>query len=261
MRGQALDTLRLENLGKSFSSVTAVHGVSLSIRPGEMVSVIGRSGAGKSTLLKLINRLSEPSWGRIFYGERNVTALAGSELFDWRSRCAMIFQGFHLSGRLDVATNVLIGRLRRTSTLRSLIGWFCDDDRLRAARVLEQVGLLDRALDRADRLSGGQMQRVAIARALVQEPAILLADEPISALDPESARLVMDSLQRINRSEGITVISNLHNLEAARDYSSRVIGMRDGEVVYDGEPGGLTPAAIRSIYGNSDENSATIPAA
>lgn len=261
MPGSSFEPLILGGLAKRFPAVVAVRDVSLRIEPGEMVSVIGRSGAGKSTLLKLINRLIEPTSGRLLYGARDLSEFSGKELRDWRSRCAMIFQHFHLTNRLDVVTNVLVGRLRYNSTLRTLVGWFPQADRLRAARVLERVQLLPKALERADRLSGGQMQRVAIARALVQEPAIVLADEPISALDPQSARRVMEILREINRVDGITVVCNLHNLEAARGYSTRIVGMRDGRVVYDGRPGGLGPAEIDTIYGDSHANQSAAPAA
>lgn len=261
MRRTGSEALCLEALTKSYPTVTAVRDVSLTIEPGEMVSIIGPSGAGKSTLLKLINRLLDPTSGRLLYGSRDIAALQGKELLDWRSRCAMIFQHFHLSSRLDVLTNVLIGRLRHNSTLRTLLGWFPESDRLRAARALDRVDLLPKALERADRLSGGQMQRVAIARALAQEPAVLLADEPISALDPNTARAVMEILREINRSDGITVICNLHNLEIAREYSTRIVGMRAGEVVCDGAPGGLGPAQSRLIYGHFENNRSAAPAA
>lgn len=245
------EQLRLEGLSKKYGPVSAVDGVTLTVEPGEFVSVIGLSGAGKTTLHKLINRLVDPTSGRILYGERDVSALTGRELLEWRSRCATIFQQFHLANRLDVATNVLMGRLRRNSTMRTLLGWFPREDRLLAARALERVGMLDRALERVDRLSGGQMQRVAIARALVQEPCVMLADEPISALDPCSARTVMETLQQINRTEGITVICNLHNLGAAHEYSTRIIGLHAGRVVYDGPPSALQPAETRLIYGEA----------
>ena len=249
MSADGLKALRLDALTKRYGSLTAVRELNLEIQPGEMVSVIGPSGAGKSTLLRLITRLLDPSSGRVLYGDRDVATLQGRELLEWRSRCGMVFQHFHLSGRLDVATNVLMGRLRHNSLWRTLGGWFPREDRLRAARALERVGLLDKALERADRLSGGQMQRVAVARALAQEPAILLADEPISALDPDSARGVMELLKDINSSDGVTVLCNLHNLEAARQYSTRIVGMREGTVVFDGLPERLGAAEIRLIYG------------
>ncbi|MBV8471835.1 MAG: phosphonate ABC transporter ATP-binding protein [Hyphomicrobiales bacterium] len=241
--------LVIENLTRRFGSKTAVDGVSLSIERGRFVGVIGRSGAGKSTLLRMINRLEEPSSGRIRYGDADVTAFRGRALADWRTRCAMIFQQFNLAGRLDVLTNVLVGRLNHTSTWRSLLRLWSEEDIAIALSALEQLDMAAFAPQRADNLSGGQQQRVAIARALVQEPEILLADEPIASLDPRNTRVVMDALQRINRHHGITVMCNLHSLEVARAYCDRLVGIAAGRVVFDGPPAELTEAAARDLYG------------
>ena len=241
--------LVIENLTRRFGSKTAVDGVSLSIERGRFVGVIGRSGAGKSTLLRMINRLEEPSSGRIHYGEADVTALKGRALADWRTRCAVIFQQFNLAGRLDVLTNVLVGRLNHTSTWRSLLRLWSEEDIAIALSALEQLDMAAFAPQRADNLSGGQQQRVAIARALVQEPEILLADEPIASLDPRNTRVVMDALQRINRHHGITVMCNLHSLEVARAYCDRLVGIAAGRVVFDEPPAELTEAAARDLYG------------
>ncbi|MBI1354630.1 MAG: phosphonate ABC transporter ATP-binding protein [Acidobacteria bacterium] len=248
MLGDRHGELRLEGLGKTFGAVKAVDDVSLEIDSGEMVGVIGASGAGKSTLLKLINRLIEPDDGSVTCGPLDVSDLRGKALLEWRADCAMIFQHFNLVERLDAATNVLLGRLRRSPSWLSLVGWFSREDRLRAARALERVELLDFGLQRAGRLSGGQQQRVAIARALVQEPRILLADEPVSALDPRSAAAVMELLHKINREDDITVLANLHDLELARRYCDRIVAMRAGRVVFDGSPGRLDAAAIERLY-------------
>jgi phosphonate transport system ATP-binding protein len=223
--------------------------VSLEIGAGGFIGVIGRSGAGKSTLLRMINRLETPTAGRIGFGEIDVTSLSGSALASWRARCAMIFQQFNLVGRLDVLTNVLMGRLNHTPTLRAVLQFWSDEDKALAFSALEQLDIASLAAQRADNLSGGQQQRVAIARALVQGPEIILADEPIASLDPRNTRVVMDALQRINRHHGITVLCNLHSLDLARGYCDRLIGMANGRVVFDGAPGELTDAASRELYG------------
>jgi phosphonate transport system ATP-binding protein len=241
--------LQIGALSKRYAQVTAVDDVTLAIPKGKMIGIIGRSGAGKSTLLRTINRLTEPSNGSIVFDGVDVTKLRGQALLDWRARCAMIFQQFNLVGRLDVITNVLIGRLRQHHVLPTLFKLFSAADRAIAIRALDRLDLADQALQRADTLSGGQQQRVAIARALVQEPRIILADEPIASLDPRSAAKVMDALHAINREDGITVICNLHTLDTARGYCDRIVGMAKGRVVFDGTPRELTPAAVRHIYG------------
>jgi phosphonate transport system ATP-binding protein len=240
--------LTLEGLTRSFGDKTAVNDLSITVESGSFVGVIGRSGAGKSTLLRLINRLVEPSAGKIVFEGRDVTALRGTELRAWRSRAAMIFQQFNLVPRLDVLTNVLLGRISRHATLPSLIKRFTDAERALAVEALERLDLLGHAFQRADTLSGGQQQRVAIARALMQEPAIMLADEPIASLDPSNAARVMDSLRQINREDGITVLCNLHTLDAARQYCNRIVGMAKGRIVFDGTPSELTQSVTREIY-------------
>jgi phosphonate transport system ATP-binding protein len=241
--------LRIDWVSKRFGSVVAVDGVALDIPEGQMVGIIGRSGAGKSTLLRMINRLLDPTRGRIRFRETEITSLRGRKLLEWRTRCAMIFQQFNLVKRLDVFTNVLIGRLSYHQTLPSLLKWFSRQERAMAISALERVEILDQALQRVDTLSGGQQQRVAIARALVQQPEVILADEPIASLDLRSATMVMDTLQRINREDGITVIASLHNLATARAYCDRIIGMAEGKVVFDGGPSLLTPEIVCAIYG------------
>jgi phosphonate transport system ATP-binding protein len=245
--------LTIHGLDKCFGTVRAVDGVSLSIEPGQFVGVIGRSGAGKSTLLRLINRLTEPTAGRILWEGTDVTALRGRDLLAWRARCGMIFQQFNLVPRLDVITNVMLGRLNGTALLPSLIKRFPRQDREDAIRALHRLDVVDQALQRAETLSGGQMQRVAIARALMQRPRILLADEPIASLDPRNAAVVMDALRRINQEDGITVLANLHTLDTARAYCDRLIAMAAGKVVFDGPPNRLTNAEARAVYGVGDE--------
>jgi phosphonate transport system ATP-binding protein len=247
--------LTLDHLGKRFGQKQVVADVSLDIPAGQMVGVIGRSGAGKSTMLRLINRLTEPSSGTIRFDTIDVSALGGRRLRQWRTHCAMIFQQFNLVGRLDVLTNVMIGRLSHHGALATLFKHFSAEDRARAIAALARFDLHEHALQRADTLSGGQQQRVAIARALVQEPRIVLADEPIASLDPRTARRVMDALRAINRQDGITVVCNLHTLDTARAYCDRIIALSHGRVVFDGVPDMLTNARAREIYGvEADED-------
>lgn len=245
--------LKIDSLTKAFKDRKAVDGISLFIPDGQMVGIIGRSGAGKSTLLRMINRLAEPSEGRIDFAGQDVTALRGRELLQWRATCAMVFQQFNLVGRLDVITNVLTGRLYYHGLVASLLQHFTAAERAFAIRALDRLGMAHTALQQADTLSGGQMQRVAIARALVQEPKIVLADEPIASLDPLNAKVVMDALRTINREDGITVICNLHTLDTARNYCDRIVGLAEGKVVFDGNPGQLTQRMAREIYGAEAE--------
>ena len=253
--------LVLEGVTRRFGAKTAVADLSLRIDRGGFVGVIGRSGAGKSTLLRMINRLVEPSAGRILYQGRDVTALQGRELRQWRARAAMVFQQFNLIGRLDVLTNVLMGRLAGVPTWRALLALWPPADRGAALAALDQFEMAGLAAQRADSLSGGQQQRVAIARALVQEPELILADEPVASLDPRSAQVVMDALLRINKHFGITVICNLHSLDLARRYCDRLVGIAGGRLVFDAEPAALTDAAARELYGlEAEEAIAAAPA-
>ena len=241
--------LKIDHLTKSFATRNAVSDISLTIPQGQMVGVIGRSGAGKSTLLRMLNRLAEPTSGSITFDGKDVTRLKGRALLEWRANCAMVFQQFNLVGRLDVITNVLTGRLYHHGFAASMLQMFTAAERAFAIRALDRLGMAHTALQQSDTLSGGQMQRVAIARALVQQPKVLLADEPIASLDPLNAKIVMDALRTINREDGITVISNLHTLDTARNYCDRIIGLQDGVLVFDGSPEKLTHEMAREIYG------------
>jgi phosphonate transport system ATP-binding protein len=241
--------LQIQGLSKRFGAKTAIDSVSLEIAEGAFVGVIGRSGAGKSTLLRSINRLGDATDGRILWRGEDVTRFRGQALHGWRSRCAMIFQQFNLIGRLDVLTNVLMGRLRHVPSWRAQLNLWSTEDRAIALSGLEQFDMAGFAAERAETLSGGQQQRVAIARALVQEPDIVLADEPIASLDPRNTKIVMDALQRINRHFGLTVLCNLHSLDIARQYCDRLVGMASGRVVFDGAPETLTEDVARELYG------------
>lgn len=250
--------LTVENLSRRFGPKTAVDDVTLAIEAGSFVGVIGRSGAGKSTLLRMVNRLQEPSAGTIRWKGEDVTQLEGAALRDWRMRCAMVFQQFNIVGRLDVMTNVLMGRLNHTSQLRSLLKLWSPEDRAIAVSALDLFDMTTLAGQRAESLSGGQQQRVAIARALVQEPEIILADEPIASLDPRNTKIVMDSLLRLNRHFGITVICNLHDLDIAKEYCGRLVGMAQGRIVFDGAAEALTEAAARELYGLEAHEAMTV---
>lgn len=241
--------LQVIGLTKRFGDKLAVSDVTVEIAEGAFVGVIGRSGAGKSTLLRMINRLAEPTGGRILWKGQDVTTYRGGRLEGWRSRCAMIFQQFNLIGRLDVLTNVLMGRLNHTPGWRALLGLWSLEDRAVALSALEQFDIAEFSARRADQLSGGQQQRVAIARALVQEPELILADEPIASLDPRNTKVVMDALQRINRHFGLTVLCNLHSLDIAHAYCDRLVGMANGRIVFDGAPATLSDAQARELYG------------
>ncbi|MDE2362015.1 MAG: phosphonate ABC transporter ATP-binding protein [Hyphomicrobiales bacterium] len=253
--------LILEDVTQRFGDKVAVDNVSLSVENGRFIGVIGRSGAGKSTLLRMINRLREPTSGRIEFAGADVTRLRGAELRAWRARCAMIFQQFNLVGRLDVLTNVLIGRLHRVSSPRAILRMWSVQDRAIAMAALEQFDMAHLAAQPAQSLSGGQQQRVAIARAFVQEPELILADEPIASLDPRNTKVVMDTLLRVNRHHGLTVICNLHSLDLARAYCDRVIGMAAGRIVFDGPPAALTDDAARELYGMEANEQLDTPAA
>ncbi|WP_108262593.1 phosphonate ABC transporter ATP-binding protein [Mangrovicoccus ximenensis] len=241
--------LQVENLTRRFGSRTAVDRASFQVEKPSMIGIIGRSGAGKSTMLRMLNRLTDASEGRILYDGTEITALGGADRRRWQSRCAMIFQQFNLVPRMDVVSNVLHGTLNRRSTLSSLFNLYPEADIHRAIGILERLGIAEHAPKRAEALSGGQQQRVAIARALMQDPDIILADEPIASLDPMNAQVVMDTLRRIHEEDGRMVIANLHTLDTARRYCDRVIGMLDGRIVFDGTPAQLTTGAARDIYG------------
>ena len=245
--------LKIKNLKKKFKDTVAINGVNLEIEEGKITGIIGRSGSGKSTLLRMINRLIEPTEGTIEFNDTIITDIKGKALRKWRSECAMIFQQFNLVDRLDVLTNVLIGSLGRNYSLLNLFGYFSKEEKINALRNLNRFELTEKSLQRSGTLSGGQQQRVAIARALMQKPKILLADEPISSLDPKNSKRVMDDMLKINREDGITIICNLHSLEIAKKYCDRLIGLSEGEVVFDGKPNELTASISKKLYDLDDE--------
>lgn len=241
--------LELKALTKRFGDKTAVDAATFTVEKPMMIGIIGRSGAGKSTLLRMLNRLSDSTSGEIVFEGREITSLKGAARREWQSRCAMIFQQFNLVPRMDVVSNVLHGTLNRRSTFTTMFNLYPQEDIHKAIEILDRLGIAEQAPKRAEALSGGQQQRVAIARALMQDPSIILADEPIASLDPMNAQIVMDALRRIHEEDGRMVIANLHTLDTARRYCDRVIGMRDGRIVFDGRPDQLTTGVARDIYG------------
>ncbi len=241
--------LRLEKVSKIYGDGTrALRDVSLKFGAGEFVVILGKSGAGKSTLFKCINRLVEPTSGKIFFDEQEVTAMDGRRLRFLRQKIGMIFQNYNLVPRMSVRTNVLSGALGRTSAWSALINYFAKDEIVAAQHNLERMEIGDKSGQRADQLSGGQQQRVGIARALMQQPKIILADEPVSSLDPVTSRIILDILRRINREDGVTVLCNLHLPELAREYAQRLIAMKEGKIVFDGPPEGLTSEMSDRLY-------------
>jgi phosphonate transport system ATP-binding protein len=226
----------------------ALDRVNLRIEQGEFVAIVGLSGAGKSTFLRTINGTCVPSAGSIEVLGRQVAGLRGQELVDLRKEIGFIFQQFNLVKSISVLRNVLVGRIAYSPLWRALSGLYARPDTELAMRVLDSVGLKGRYHDQARNLSGGQQQRVAIARALVQEPRIILADEPMASLDPKLSEVVLDILEKVNRERGITVLVNIHVLELARRYARRIIAFQKGRVVFDGTPDELTEAKVEEVY-------------
>ena len=242
--------LVIEHLTKTYPNGTrALDDISLTVEKGEFVALIGLSGSGKSTLLRCIDRLVEPSSGRIVFEEQDVTAARGSELRRIRRQMGMIFQHFNLVKRTSVFSNALAGRLGYSSTLQTLMGHTGKEDARLAFENLQRVGILDKTYQRADALSGGQQQRVGIARALMQQPRLMLADEPVASLDPATSHSVMKYLEEINKKDGITVLCSLHFLSLARRYGTRVIALKAGKIVFDGAPAAIDDRRFKEIYG------------
>ncbi len=244
--------IRFENASITYpGGVHALRNLTLEIPDGQLMIVVGLSGAGKSTLIRAINGLVPPTEGDVIVDGVSVRKASTKQLRQLRSRIGMIFQTFNLVKRTSVLNNVLMGRLHNTGTFRSLLGWYKPDDVEIAMRALERVGIVEKAYVRASNLSGGQAQRVGIARALAQDPGIILADEPVASLDPPTGHLVMRDLQRINRELGITTVVNLHFLDLAKIYGERIVGLRAGELVYDGTGAEANEDVFRDIYGRS----------
>ncbi len=249
------DQLIIEHLTKVYErgDVLALDDVSLSVKKGEFLVVIGLSGSGKSTLLRCVNRLIEPTSGKIIFEGADVTAASGAELRRLRRKMGMIYQHFNLVRRSSVLTNVIAGRLGYVNPWLSAIHKFPSQDVNMALRNLDRVGIRDQAYKRADELSGGQQQRVGIARALMQDPELLMADEPVSALDPATSHSVMKYLEQMNQEDGVTVITSLHFLSLARRYGTRILALKDGKIVFEGLPSEIDEARFKEIYGDEAE--------
>ena len=246
--------LKVEHLTKVYDDGTrALQGISFEIPDGQFLIIIGLSGSGKSTLLRCINRLVEPTEGRVFWNDVDITATSQEELRHIRRRIGMIFQHFNLVKRSKVITNVLAGRLGYTNPVLSLFNHFPRADVELALQNLERVGIADQAYKRADELSGGQQQRVGIARALMQNPELMLVDEPVSALDPATSHSIMRYLEELNKKDGMTILCSLHFLSLARAYADRIIALKDGNIVFDGPPEEIDDARFREIYGEDAE--------
>ncbi|MCS7460735.1 phosphonate ABC transporter ATP-binding protein [Paenibacillus doosanensis] len=242
--------IEFQNVSKVYPNGTVgLNKINLKINPGDFVVIVGLSGAGKSTLLRSMNRLHEITDGQILIDGKSITAAKGAELRRMRRDIGMIFQSFNLVKRVSVLRNVLSGRVGYHSTLRTILGLFPKEDVELSLKALERVNIREKAYARADELSGGQQQRVSIARALAQEAKIILADEPVASLDPLTTRQVMDDLKRINQELGITTIVNLHFIDLAREYATRIIGLRAGQLVFDGPVSEATDAKFSEIYG------------
>ena len=246
--------LRVENLTKVYPNGTqALKNVSFEVKDGEFLAVIGLSGSGKSTLLRCINRLIDPTSGKIFWDDQDITAASAKDMRKIRRQIGMIFQQFNLVKRSSVLTNVMTGRLGYVDTIPSILNLFSAEDRERAKSSLEQVGLEDKTNVRADSLSGGQQQRVGIARALMQEPKLILADEPVASLDPVLAHSILKYLEQLNKERGITVLCSLHFLDLVHRYATTAIALKDGEVVFQGLPKQIDDAQFKTIYGQEAE--------
>ncbi|MDF2959092.1 MAG: phosphonate transporter ATP-binding protein [Paenibacillus sp.] len=249
--------LELRGIRKTYPGETlpALDGIDLRIGPGEFVAVLGRSGAGKSTLIRCINRLVEPDAGEVVWKGRAVTGMTGRELRSVRGEMGMVFQHFNLLPRLSVLTNVISGRFAVMPRWRSLLGVFTAEDREEALASLRHVGLDNLAGRRVEELSGGQKQRVSIARVLMQQPSLLLGDEPVSSLDRVTAKRVMSFIAAMHRERGMTVVLNLHDIAVAREYATRIIGVAAGRITFDGAPEELGEAELQTIYPPDEETS------
>ncbi len=241
--------LEVERLTKFYGDSRALSDVTFKIKKGQFVAVIGPSGSGKTTLIRCINRLIDASDGSIRYDKEDILALKGAALRHARAKIGMIFQHYNLVYRLTVIENVLHGRLGYKSSIAGVLGMYTEEEKTKAVEVLQLLGLEDYVYRRCDQLSGGQKQRVGIARALVQDPRMILCDEPISSLDPSSAKIIMDYVRRIQKDLGITILVNLHQVDVAKRYAERILGFNAGHLVFDGPPSELNKKRIHEIYG------------
>ena len=241
--------LKIDQLSKTYENGTAaLRDVSFSVKAGEFVVILGKSGSGKSTLMRCINRLVEPSSGSIFLDGEEVTGATQKRLRELRKKTGMIFQQYNLIPRYSVQSNALMGRLASTLSIASMMNCFSGQDVARSCEVLDRLGLSDKYAHRSEELSGGQQQRVGLARALMQRPKLILADEPVSSLDPVSSRQIMELLAEFNEKEGVTLLCNLHLPALALKFSSRILALSEGRIIYDGPAGDLSEVELTSLY-------------
>ena len=241
--------LKIDQLSKTYENGTAaLRDVSFSVKAGEFVVILGKSGSGKSTLMRCINRLVEPSSGSIFLDGEEVTGATPKRLRELRKKTGMIFQQYNLIPRYSVKSNALMGRLASTLSIASMMNCFSGQDVARSCEVLDRLGLSDKYAHRSEELSGGQQQRVGLARALMQRPKLILADEPVSSLDPVSSRQIMELLAEFNEKEGVTLLCNLHLPALALKFSSRILALSEGRIIYDGPAGDLSEVELTSLY-------------
>jgi phosphonate transport system ATP-binding protein len=242
--------IKFEGVVKTYpNGVQALKGVDLSIEQGEFVCIIGLSGAGKSTLLRSINQMHQITGGKLTVDGVDVSTLKGNELRRFRRNIGMVFQSFNLVKRTTVIKNVLAARVADMPLWKSLLGLYAKQDKIIALEALDQVGILEKAYSRADQLSGGQQQRVALARTVAQQPKIILADEPVASLDPVTSQQVMNDFVKINKALNITVIANMHHVDIALKYANRIIGVKEGKIVFDGPSLKVTNDILKEIYG------------
>ena len=242
--------IQFQNVSKTYpNGVKALKRVNLTVEPGQFVAIIGLSGAGKSTLIKLVNKMIDVTEGNILVNDLEIPKLKGKSLRRYRRSVGMVFQSFNLVNRTTVINNVLAARVPDMNPFLSLLGYYTKKDKLIALESLHKVGILEKAYTRADQLSGGQQQRVALARTLAQNPSIILADEPVASLDPVTANQIMSDFERINQTEKITILVNMHHVDLALKYATRVIGIHEGEIVYDGDTDSVTEDILKKIYG------------
>ncbi len=244
--------IQFKQVGKTYhNGVEALKNVSLEIKQGEFVAIIGLSGAGKSTLIKLVNKMIDLTQGQLIVNEQSVGSLKGASLRAFRRQIGMVFQSFNLINRTSVINNVLSARAADMNFFRTLFGLYSKEDKLKALESLHKVGILEKAYIRADQLSGGQQQRVALARTLSQNPSIILADEPVASLDPITANQIMKDFEKINKEDNITILVNMHHVDLALKYATRVIGINSGEIIYDGPSNKITEDLLKKIYGRA----------
>ncbi|MBZ6009177.1 phosphonate ABC transporter ATP-binding protein [Leuconostoc gelidum] len=241
--------IKFEHVSKTYpNGVKGLQDINLEIQDGEFIGIIGMSGAGKSTLIRTINRLNDITEGQLTVDGVEISGLKGKNLRQYRRKVGMIFQSYNLVPRISVIKNVLSSLVPDMPIMRVMLGLFSKEDKLKALEALDRVSMLDKAFVRTDQLSGGQQQRVSLARTLAQNPSVLLADEPVAALDPVTAHEVMDDFKRINEELGQTVLINIHHVDLALEYSKRIIGIRSGKIVYDGPVSGITKDMLDLIY-------------